>query len=129
PRFRGLDPRAVVDEAYAKALEMGRVRREDYPVLEDFRAGEAGCGRATPAGAATPFRASWRTHVPLKAARLIADGQTVLALEGDGRTEVRWEGTLDTRGKRSLRLEVEAAAPHDATQVEYLLANPVYLEN
>ncbi|MBI3831537.1 MAG: hypothetical protein HY291_18600 [Planctomycetes bacterium] len=130
PLLQGRDPRAVVEESYRKAMEIGRVRREDYPVLEDFRVAGAICGGCVKAGAKVPIRAAWKTHVPPRFVRLVADGQSLLEMPTShpafGKLEGVWETEADLRGKRYVRLELEAAG--EASQVEVLAGNPVYVE-
>lgn len=122
PALAGRSPAGVVRAALPAVLDVGRCRRADYPELLEFTVDGAESGDRATAARRVRVTAGWRTHVPVKEARLIADGAVVHAAVGDALDVV-----LDLRGRRSLRLEVEAEDPADPARREALLANPVYL--
>jgi len=129
--LRGRPPRALVVEIFEAALRNGRCRREDYPVLAAFSVGGALSGQQAVAGAKCEVQAAWRMHVPVRLARVIADGEPVLQLSAACPALRDAEGslheTLDLRGRHYVRLEIEAADPAVPGQRETLLSNPVYL--
>lgn len=124
-------PRELVLELHEAALKSGRCRRDDYPVLGAFTVDGATSGGQTPARANAAVHAAWRMHLPVRVARVVADGAPLLEFPAT-QFDVRSPGgqlhaTLDLRGRHYLRLEIEAVDPADPARRETLLANPVYL--
>jgi hypothetical protein len=130
PSLAKANPADLIANGFRAALEWGRCRREDYPVLEEFSVAGAGSGRETRAGRKEVV-ASWRTQLPVRLVRLIAGGRPVYEMPTThgayGKTRGELRETLDLRGERYVRLEIEAFAPADSSRRECLMANPVYL--
>jgi len=113
-----------VRRGFELALARGRCRREDYPELVEYRVGEASCGGEVAPAANVPVRVAWRTRVPASRLRLVAGGRVIFesAPAGDA-----LETSVDLRGTRSIRLELEAGLPAESGPTEVILANPVYV--
>ncbi len=123
--------RETVMKGFRAALDRGRCQAEHYPVLMDFSVGGALSGQETAGGQHVEVHLAWRTHVPVRAVRLIADGQEVFVLPTShpafGVVEAKVQTTLDLVGRRYVRLEIESADTADPERREVLLANPVYV--
>ncbi|MCY3022707.1 MAG: hypothetical protein NTW87_27320 [Planctomycetota bacterium] len=131
--LRDRPARDLVVQIFEAALRSGRCRPEDYPLLRAFTVNGKGSGQDTSAGAKAEIVAAWRTHLPVRIARLIADGTVAAEIARThpafGQTEGELRAVLDLRGKHYVRLEIEAAEPGDEAKRESLVANPVYLIN
>jgi len=129
--LRDRKPRELITEVFERSLEQGRCRKEDYPVLLTFTVQGAGSGEETGEFRRAEIEIRWVTHVPVTGLRLIADAEALFAMSPShpqfGRTEGHLTTAIDLRKKHYVRLEVDAADPHDPSKQESLLANPVYV--
>ena len=131
PQLRDREPRELIAEVFERSLGHGRCRREDYPTLLAFTVQGAGSGEETGESQRAEVEVRWATHIPVSGGRLIADAEVVFALPSShsqfGRTEGHLTTAVDLRGKHYVRLEIDAADPHDPSKQESLLANPIYI--
>ncbi|GEM_PF-2268654 len=119
--------RLKVDELIVAALQEnhGRVTTASYPTLL-FSVSGRGPGETIAATSAADVTLELRMHVPVKEARLIAQGAPVWTGAPDnGEGSWRQELRLALTGCRYVRLE--AVGDDGDGHREYLLSNPVYL--